>query len=174
MILHPGMIFLCIQVIKPINMKKLVFGVFLLLGLGLQTPSNAQIKLNVNLNIGSQPAWGPTGYDRVDYYYLPDIESYYYVPRHQFVYLQGRNWVFASTLPARYRGYDLYHGYKVVINEPRPYLHHNNYRVKYEKYRGGKGPRQEIIRDSHDERYKNNGRGNRGHGDKGHGKKGHD
>lgn len=161
-------------------MKKLSLALVLILGLGLQNPSNAQIKLNVNLNIGSQPAWGPTGYDRVDYYYLPDIESYYYVPRHQFVYLQGNNWVFASALPARYRGYDLYSGYKVVVNEPRPYLHHNNYRVKYEKYKGGKGPRQEMIRDSHDERYKNNGRGNSDHDDKGngknkgHGKKGHD
>lgn len=161
-------------------MKKLSLALVLLLGLGFQNPTNAQIKLNVNLNLGSQPAWGPTGYDRVDYYYLPEIETYYYVPRHQFVYQQGNNWVFASALPSRYRGYDLYNGYKVVVNEPRPYLHHDNYRVKYAKYKGGKGPHQEMIRDSHDERYKNNGRGNSDHGDKGngknkgHGKKGHD
>lgn len=161
-------------------MKRLSLGLVLLLALSFQNPADAQIKVNVNLNIGSQPVWGPTGYDHVDYYYLPDIETYYYVPRHQFVYLQGNNWVFASTLPSRYRGYNLYSGYKVVVNEPRPYLHHDIYRIRYAKFKGGKGPHQEIIRDSHDERYKNNGRGNSDHDDrgngknKGHGKRGHD
>jgi hypothetical protein len=47
----------------------------------------AKAQLNVNVNIGSQPLWGPTGYEHVDYYYLPDVESYYYVPQKQFVYL---------------------------------------------------------------------------------------
>jgi hypothetical protein len=48
------------------------------------TPASAQVR--VNINIGSQPVWGPVGYDHVDYYYLPDIETYYYVPTRQFVY----------------------------------------------------------------------------------------
>jgi hypothetical protein len=43
-------------------------------------------QVRVNINIGSQPVWGPVGYDHVDYYYLPDIETYYYVPTRQFVY----------------------------------------------------------------------------------------
>ena len=67
---------------------------------------------------------------------MPDIETYYYVPRHQFIYFSDGRWVFASTLPPIYHDYDLYRGYKVVVNEPRPYLHHDEYRVKYAHYRG--------------------------------------
>jgi hypothetical protein len=112
--------------------------------------SNAQV--NVSVNIGAQPLWGPAGYDVVEYYYLPDLQTYYYVPSRQFVYLNGSNWVFARSLPARYRGYDLYSGYKVVINEPKPYLHFNTHKVKYANYKGAKG-KQVVIRDSKDPKY---------------------
>jgi len=120
----------------------------------------AQVKVGVNINIGAQPEWGPVGYDHVDYYYMPDIGAYYYVPRHQFIYFSGGHWVFASALPPRYHGYDVYSGYKVVINEPRPYLHDEAYRERYAPYRGRHD--QVIIRDSHDERYAHhdNGRHN--------------
>jgi hypothetical protein len=91
----------------------------------LLSTQGSKAQVNVNVNIGAQPLWGPTGYDVVEYYYLPDLQMYYYVPSHRFVYLNGSNWVFARSLPARYRGYDLYSGYKVVINEPKPYLHLN-------------------------------------------------
>lgn len=96
--------------------------------------SDAQV--NINVNIGSQPQWGPVGYSQVDYYYLPDIESYYYVPTRQFVYLQGGRWIFASNLPTRYRNYNLYSGYKVVLNGQRPYHRFHSHKVKYKKYRG--------------------------------------
>jgi hypothetical protein len=114
------------------------------------SPSNAQV--NVSINIGAQPLWGPVGYDVVEYYYLPDLQMYYYVPSHQFIYLNGSNWVFVNSLPARYHGYNLYSGYKVVINEPRPYLHFDAHKVKYAKYKGAKG-KQVIIRDSRDPKY---------------------
>jgi hypothetical protein len=134
--------------------------------------TTAQLGVKVNLNIGSQPTWGPVGYDHVDYYYMPDIDAYYYVPQRQFIYLEGGRWIFATSLPPQYRGYDMYHGYKVVVNEPRPYMHPDVYRVKYREYKGRSG--QPIIRDSHDERYKNNGRNNGEHQDNGNGKnKGH-
>lgn len=99
----------------------------------------AQVKVGVNINIGSQPEWGPRGYDYVEYYYLPDIEVYYYVPRHQFVYISGGNWVFSAHLPAAHRHYDLHSGYKVVINEPRAYRYYNTHKVKYAKYKGNNG-----------------------------------
>jgi hypothetical protein len=92
-------------------------------------PAKAQVSLSIN--IGSQPQWGPRGYDHVDYYYLPDVESYYYVPTRQFVYFSGNTWIHSRNLPRRYRGYDLYGGRKVVINSPRPWLRHNNYRTQY-------------------------------------------
>lgn len=113
--------------------------------------SDAQVSFSMNVNIGAQPVWGPVGYDHVDYYYLPDIESYYYVPRHQFVYLNGGNWVFASALPPRYANYDVYNSYKVVINEPRPYLNYRKHREVYAPYRGRHD--QIIIRNSNEPRY---------------------
>ena len=101
----------------------------------------AQVRVGVNINIGSQPEWGPRGYDYVEYYYLPDIEVYYFVPRHQFVYFSGGNWVFSAHLPSAYRHYDLYGGYKVVINEPRAYHYYHTHKVKYAKYKGHHGKR---------------------------------
>jgi hypothetical protein len=60
-------------------MKKLIL--LLVLSLLGFIPLKSLAQLNVNVNIGSQPLWGPVGYEHVDYYYLPDIDSYYYVPR---------------------------------------------------------------------------------------------
>src|SRR5438874_10614080 len=105
-------------------MKKITLMVVTLLGLIAFTKSSqAQVSIGLNVNIGSQPVWGPVGYDYVDYYYLPDIDVYYYVPRHQYIYLAGGRWIFAASLPYRYHSYNLYSGYKVVINDTRPYLH---------------------------------------------------
>ena len=107
---------------------------------------SSKAQVSVSVNIGAQPQWGPAGYASVDYYYLPDIECYYYVPRRQFVYLSGPNWVFSYDLPSRYRGYDLYGGYKVVCEGPRPYTHFYDHRVEYARYRGYRG-HQQVIRD---------------------------
>lgn len=111
-------------------------------------PSSAQI----SINIGAQPVWGPTGYNQVDYYYLPDIETYYYVPKRQFVYQDQGRWIFASALPARYSGYNLNDGYKVVLNTPNPYLSFKDHKIKYAKYKSYKG-NQPIIRYSNDPKY---------------------
>lgn len=134
-------------------MKKIIILAALITsGLVYGNQANAQVRVNVNVNIGSQPVWGPVGYDYAEYYYMPDIDAYYYVPNRQFIYLEGNNWRFGASLPARYGNYDLYRGYKVVINEPRPYLHADVYRSRYARYRGWNG-RQTIIRDSRDTRY---------------------
>ena len=106
------------------------------LGLGVEK-STAQISLNVN--IGAQPSWGPAGYEQASYYYLPDIETYYYVPKKQFIYLNNGKWMFTNSLPSRYASYNLYNGYKVVLNSPRPYLNFESDRSKYSKYKGWKG-----------------------------------
>jgi hypothetical protein len=123
-------------------MKKLVLMAVLLLGLGVRGEVNAQV--GVNVNIGQQPAWGPRGYDYAEYYYLPNVDAYYYVPQRQFIYRDGGRWVTAYGLPARYRDYDLYMAPKYVINEPRPYLRHEYYQSRYT------GNRQVIIRDARD------------------------
>ena len=116
-------------------MKKLLLLSLILAAITFSNPTSAQVKVNVNINVGTQPEWGPVGYSHVDYYFMPDIDAYYYVPQHQFIYMEGPRWVFAASLPARFGTYDLYRGYKVVINEPRPYLRHDVYRVKYAKYK---------------------------------------
>ena len=94
----------------------------LLAALFLANISSAQI--NVSINLGSQPVWGPTGYDYVEYYYLPDIEVYYYVPKHRFYYYENNKWIYRSSLPSRYSNYDYYNSYKVVVNEREPWHNH--------------------------------------------------
>ncbi len=110
----------------------------------------ADAQVSVNINIGRQPAWGPVGYDYVDYYYLPDYDVYYDVPRGLFVYYDYGRWTFAASLPARYGSYNLYNSYKVVVNEHNPWLRNNYYHSHYEGYRGR---HQDIIRDSRGNRY---------------------
>jgi uncharacterized protein YfdQ (DUF2303 family) len=131
---------------------------------------------------------------------LPDVESYYYVPKHQYVYLDGGQWVFRNTLPTRYSGYNINNGYKVAVNRPRAYRYYTTDRTRYAKYKGTHD-RQVIVRDNYRTRvvnrptrvvnrthyvnkpghyshtkvvkvkhYKSNGHGNNGHGNNGHGK----
>lgn len=109
----------------------------------------AQISFSVNLS--SQPLWGPTGYDHVEYYYIPDIETYYYVPTRRYTYVENGHWVSRSYLPRQYRNYDMYNAQKVVINERKPYLRHDEYKRRYSSSNGHAN--QTPIRDSHDERY---------------------
>lgn len=130
-------------------MKKMIIcGVLFLSALAF---NEAKSQVRVNINIGSQPVWGPVGYDYVEYYYLPDIEAYYYVPSHQFIYLSGGNWIYSYSLPPRYRWYNLNTGYKVVVNEPRAYRHFKVHKTRYNGYRGNHS--QTIIRNSNDRKY---------------------
>ncbi len=131
-------------------MKKLI--VVFLTGFIAYSAAPAKAQININVNLGSQPEWGPAGYTRADYYYLPDIETYYYVPKRQFIYRENNKWLFMSALPSRYYGYNLNTGYKVVINSPKPYQHYNSHKVKYAKYKDYKG-KQLSIKNSHDSKY---------------------
>jgi hypothetical protein len=143
---------------KQILLFAVIFG-------SLSLSANAQVSLSVNIN--AQPVWGPVGYDHADFYYLPDIETYYNVPRHEYTYFDGARWVTTPALPPRYDHYDLYHGYKVVLNEPTPWLHHDRYKAQYAQFRGRHD--QALIRDSHDARYY----GNPGHPEYNHWKEQH-
>jgi hypothetical protein len=114
------------------------------------TSVKAQIGISVNLNL--QPQWGPVNNDYVEYYYLPEYDIYYNAPQAQFVYMNGGNWVFTTNLPYRYRNVNLYRTYKVVINEPKPYLRHDYYQSHYKQYKNVHS-KQVNIRDSRDPRY---------------------
>ncbi len=159
-------------------MKKIFLAAILISAMAF---GKAQAQISFSLNIGVQPDWGPVGYDHAEYYYMPDIGVYYDVPHHQYVYPDGRSWVRTTSLPPRYSNFDLYNSYKVVINQPTPYMHDNVYRTKYAQYRGHRG--QTVIRDSRDAKYRNhyhddngnhkdNGRGNGWGHDKDHGNNG--
>ncbi len=126
-------------------MKKLFFACMMVFGLLSYAPVKSQV--HVNINVGAQPAWGPSGYDYVEYYYLPDIDAYYDVPKKQFVYFSGNRWLFAPGPPPQYRNFDLHRSYKVVINEPKPYLKHKVYHAKYLQYKGNYG-KQKVLRDN--------------------------
>lgn len=121
--------------------------VFLIIGLFFSLPAQSQ----VNVNISLQSLWGPVGYDYIDYYYLPEADIFYSVPTREFIYWNGGRWVFATNLPGQFN-IDLYSTYKVVVNEPKPYLQHDRYVERYAQYKHG-GPHQITIRDSDDERY---------------------
>jgi len=123
-------------------LKLVVFGLLLFFG------SANQAQVSVHLNIGTPPPWGPTGYSDVRYYYLPYVDAYYDVQTSMFIYFEGRSWVRRSYLPSRYKNYDLYDGYKVVMKDyhgEAPYYKHREYRTLYPKrYRG---PSQRTIGD---------------------------
>ena len=133
-------------------MKKIILLGFIAINLlAIQNRASAQVVISANVNISSQPIWGPVGYDYAKYYYMPDIDAYYSVQGRQFIYLEGNRWIFASSLPGRFH-YNLYGGYKVVVNDDRPYMHPENYRQKYASYKGGH-EKQVVIRDSREEKY---------------------
>jgi hypothetical protein len=57
---------------------------------------------------------------------LPDVQAYYDIRASQFIYF-GR--VRSRSIPRQYRNYDLYNGYKVVLNDYHgraPYTYYKN------------------------------------------------
>ncbi len=103
-------------------------------------------QVSVNINFGTPPLWGPVGYTEVRYYYLPDVEAYYDIQTSMFIYYGGGVWISRSYLPARYRDYDLYSGYKVVLTDYRgntPYVYFDKHKAKY--YKGYRGAPQKTI-----------------------------
>ncbi len=112
-------------------------------GLFLLVANATQAQVSINVNIGTPPAWGPAGYAETEYYYLPDIEAYYDVRASQFIYFGGGRWVRTTYLPRQYRNYDLYGGYKVVLNDYHgraPYEYFDRHRTAY--YKGYHGAPQ--------------------------------
>ncbi|KAF2513638.1 hypothetical protein EYY60_05275 [Flavobacterium zhairuonense] len=132
--------------------------------------SNAQV--NVNVNIGTPPAWGPVGYTDVRYYYLPDLETYYDINTANYIYINNGKWIRTRSLPTVYRNYDLYNEYKVVLTDYRgnsPYDNFKTHKVKYGK--GYKGKPQQTIGPKPGKENNKQGKdnGNHGHGNNGNG-----
>ena len=146
------------------TLKLIIAGIIL-----LASANTMQAQVSVNVNLGSPPAWGPAGYSAVDYYYLPDVQAYYDVRATQFIYFGGGRWIRSRNLPNQYRNYDLYNGYKVVLNDyhgSRPYSHYKEHKVKY--YRGYKGrPQRNIGNRNNYNNNRNYGNDNRNKGNNG-------
>ncbi|PZF71206.1 hypothetical protein DN068_19735 [Taibaiella soli] len=118
---------------------------------GAVTVPTAKAQVQIQVNIGSQPLWGPVGYNQAQYYYIPDAGCYYDINRSVFVYPQGGQWITGPSLPGPYANIDLYRVHKVVINQPSPWLHDRDYRAQYGSYKGRYD--QTAIRDSHINKY---------------------
>jgi hypothetical protein len=150
------------------TLKLIIAGIIL-----LASANTMQAQVSVNVNLGSPPAWGPAGYSAVDYYYLPDVESYYDVRATQFIYFNGGKWIRSRNLPNQYRNYNLYNGYKVVLNDyhgSRPYSNFKTHKAKY--YKGYKGKPQKSIgsnRSNNNKVYKSTGNNGNGNGNNGNG-----
>ena len=111
------------------TLKLAVIGTILLLAISVQS----QVSVNVNI---TPPMWGPVGYTQVRYYYIPDVEAYYDIQTSMFIYYTGGTWIHRTYLPSRYKNYDLYHGYKVVMSDYHgntPYTHYKQHKSKYGK-----------------------------------------
>lgn len=131
-------------------MKKIFYLSLLFIGIGFAQPGNAQV--SVSINIGSQPLWGPVGYDYVRYYYMPEIDVYYDVMNRRYTYYQGNRWVTKSKLPGRYKNFDIYRTYKVVLNDSNPWRYHSRHRNSYGRY--AHNHTQVILRDVDRDRYR--------------------
>lgn len=137
-----------------------------MIGMAMILASAAHAQVSVNVNIGSPPMWGPVGYTNVQYYYLPDVEAYYDIHSSMFIYYTGGAWVHRAYLPGKYKNYDLYGGYKVVMRDYHgnaPYSNFKDYKAKYRK--GYHGEMQRTIGERP-------GHGNPGHFEPYHGKPG--
>jgi hypothetical protein len=115
--------------LKPGHMKKILICAAILFAAAFLNSTSAQTRVKSNISI--QPKWAPKGNDYVAYYYLPDIDTYYYVPRKQFIYQTGNYWTFSSSLPAASKNFDLYSANKVVINEAGAYRFNAQHKAKY-------------------------------------------
>src|SRR5476651_2496364 len=145
-------------------MKKLLLPIALLACIFSSNIAGAQLRvgLGLNVNIGARPSWGVPGNYAGNFYYMPEIDSYYDIANRQFIYDEDGNWVYADNLPYYYRDYDLNRGYKVVVNEPRPYLHadfyRQQYRAHYNTYRRPEVYAQQYAHPTYrnDQRFDNN------------------
>jgi len=146
----------------------------ILFGLLLFMTSTLQAQATVNVNFGTAPVWAPAERVDVPYYYLPDVDSYYDVPARRFIYLRNGKWLRSTSLPNRYRNYNLRTGNVVFLTDYRgksPYLFHKTHKVKYpRKIKSNnsvfvKKSGKEYHKEKNKGEGKNNGKG-RGKGNK--------
>lgn len=101
---------------------------------GLLFISASQAQVSVNVNLGKPPVWAPAESVATQYYYLPEIDSYYDVPAERFIYPNNGKWVRAKKLPKKYQSYNLRGGKVIYLTDYKgnaPYAFHKNHQEKY-------------------------------------------
>lgn len=145
-----------------------------MVGTVLFLASIMQAQVSVNVKIGVPPPWGPVGFNEVHYYYLPGVEAYYDVPSSMFIYNEGGVWVHRAYLPSRYRNYDLYGGYKVVMKDYHGNTPYNDFKEHKRIYgRGYRGEAQRTISERPGKDNRGNDKRDK-HGDNKSGRRGND
>jgi hypothetical protein len=130
-------------------MKKLIILSAIAISGLMYNTADAQIRLHLGLRFGPRPVvYAPApvvveqapvytesdqAYDNSndDYYYLPDVDAYYDVTAQCYYYNDGSNWISAAYLPGTYRDYDWRNAQRFEVRAPRPYMHDDFYRSKF-------------------------------------------
>ena len=106
----------------------------LVIVLSFATAANAQILTRKVVTVQA-PIWAQSKNVAANYYYLPEIDTYYDVPAQQFIYLNNSSiWVKSKRLPASQKAYNLKNGKIIYLTEykgKKPYLHHKSHKAKY-------------------------------------------
>jgi len=141
----------------------------IMVGMVLFLATTMQGQISVSINIPAPPRWGPPVLPAVNFYFLPDVDAYYDIRSHMFIYYSGSAWVHRASLPPRYKDYDLYRGHKVIMNDYRgstPYKNYKEHKMKYSN--SYHGEEQKSHGEKQGKGNSHNDKGNKG-GDKGHG-----
>lgn len=129
-------------------MKKIALIFAIALGGILYNTADAQIRFHVGIRFGARPVYVPSrvvvaqpspvaytepaDYDGDDdFYYLPDADAYYSIPERCYYYNDGGAWVSSAYLPDAYRNFDWRNARRFEVRAPRPYLHNDYYRAKF-------------------------------------------
>lgn len=147
---------------------------FVLIGIGMLVTLSTSAQVSVNVNVGTRPSWGPA-ITTEEYYYLPDVDSYYDITHSQFIFISNGVWIRSRSLPHRYRNYNLNAGYIVVLNDYHgnaPYYYHKNHKVKYYKANNGNHQIKKERSNNDSERNNRPGKKNGNGNNKSKGKKG--
>jgi hypothetical protein len=105
----------------------------------------------VSINMTAPPKWGPAEFTIGRFYYLPAVQAYYDLDYSQFIYASHGVWVTKKRLPSRYKSFDLYKGYKIVLNDylgDAPYIHFNEHKRLYNKNYYGSPQQTNGVRPS--------------------------
>jgi hypothetical protein len=125
-------------IFKLLKSLKFIFAVVLFLCLfGINEENARSQKIEIRIQV-VPPLWAPhyENIDLVHYYYLPDIECYYDVWHHEFIYLEDGEWMFSTVLPPYYSWYDLDNAFVVVLDNrvQKPWMHFPYYVAHYPRY----------------------------------------